>query len=220
MPTVTRRDFVAAAAALPLAGELIASGSTGGKQGTWQHLSAREVMQRHFFPNVLLTTHKGKKVRFYDDLLKGKIVVLNLMYADCTAYCPIITQRLLTAQKILLETRGYRPGHDYFFYSITVKPEEDPPAKLMEYAQMHKVGEGWTLLTGKPDDIELVRRKLGYVDPDPVVDRDKSRHSGMIRYGNEPLSRWGACQSSATPTWIAKEISFAFPVEPTRTKRA
>src|SRR5262249_18439423 len=99
MPIVTRRNFVAAGASLPLAGELIARGSTD-KQKAWEHLSDREVMRRHFFPNVPLTTHKGKKVRFYDDVLKGKIIVLNLMYADCTAYCPIITQRILTAQKI------------------------------------------------------------------------------------------------------------------------
>jgi protein SCO1/2 len=220
MPIVTRRDFVAAAAALPLAGELIVRGSTGKKQGAWEHVSGREVMRRHFFPSVTLTTHKGKKVRFYEDVLKGKIVVLNLMYADCTAYCPVITQRLLTAQKILVETRGFRPGRDYFFYSITVKPEEDTAGKLTEFAEMHKVGEGWTFLTGKPDDIELVRRKLGFADPDPVVDRDKSRHSGMIRYGNEPRCLWGAFQSSADPEWIAKEISFAFPVETKKTKRA
>jgi len=35
------------------------------------------------FPNVVLKTHQGKKVRFYDDLLKGKVVVINFMYASC-----------------------------------------------------------------------------------------------------------------------------------------
>jgi len=35
------------------------------------------------FPNVVLKTHAGKSVRFYDDLLKGKVVVINFMYASC-----------------------------------------------------------------------------------------------------------------------------------------
>jgi len=39
---------------------------------------------RNYFPNVELTTHNGDQVRFYDDLLKGKIVVINFMYASCT----------------------------------------------------------------------------------------------------------------------------------------
>ena len=35
------------------------------------------------FPNLVLKTHEGKTVRFYDDLLKGKIVMINFMYAEC-----------------------------------------------------------------------------------------------------------------------------------------
>jgi protein SCO1/2 len=35
------------------------------------------------FPNVELQTHEGKTVRFYDDLIKGKLVAINFMYATC-----------------------------------------------------------------------------------------------------------------------------------------
>ena len=35
-------------------------------------------------PNVVLKTHEGKNVRFYDDLLKDKIVLINFFYADCS----------------------------------------------------------------------------------------------------------------------------------------
>lgn len=35
------------------------------------------------FPNLVLKTHEGNNVRFYDDLLKGKIVLINFMYATC-----------------------------------------------------------------------------------------------------------------------------------------
>jgi cytochrome oxidase Cu insertion factor (SCO1/SenC/PrrC family) len=39
---------------------------------------------RSHFPNVELTTHNRDRVRFYDDLIKGKIVVINFMYTKCT----------------------------------------------------------------------------------------------------------------------------------------
>jgi len=35
------------------------------------------------FPNVTLRTHDGRTVRFYDDLIAGKTVALNFMYATC-----------------------------------------------------------------------------------------------------------------------------------------
>jgi protein SCO1/2 len=38
------------------------------------------------FPNVWLTTHDGQKVRFYDDLLKDKIVAINFFYSTCTEF--------------------------------------------------------------------------------------------------------------------------------------
>ncbi len=50
-------------------------------------------------------------------------------------------------------------------------------------------------------------------DPNPEVDRDKARHSGMIRYGNEPACGGGSCQGSGEPDWIAQEIGFAVPRE-------
>jgi len=85
------------------------------------------------------------------------------------------------------------------------------PAKLKAYAEMHGTGPGWLFLTGNPQDVELLRRKLGWVDLNPEVDKDKSRHSGMIRFGNEPLAQWAACQGQASPEWMAEEISFVIP---------
>jgi protein SCO1/2 len=209
MAKPTRRDLMTAAAVLPLAGAL-AVGSRSAAPAPKEFAPAvpgREKMRRRFFPNVLLTTHEGRRVRFYDDLLKDKIVVLNLMYATCEGVCPKITANLVKARKLLPEAAQQQVR----FYSITVKPEEDTPEKLREYAQMHGAGSDWLFLTGDPKDIELLRRKLGYVDPDPEVDKDKSRHSGMVRFGNEPRAHWAACQGQADPEWIAKEIGFVVP---------
>ena len=54
-------------------------------------------------PNVLFSTHDGKSVRFYDDLVKGKQVVINMMYATCEEFCPLITARLVEIHEALGE---------------------------------------------------------------------------------------------------------------------
>jgi hypothetical protein len=63
------------------------------------------------FPNVELVTQDGKKVRFYDDLIKGKVVAIELMYTTCKYNCPLETARLVQVQKLL----GDRMGKDVFF---------------------------------------------------------------------------------------------------------
>lgn len=176
--------------------------------------SGREVMRKRYFPNVPLVTHEGRRVLFYDDLLKGRIVVLNLMYADCRSSCPMITMNLLRAQRILRK----RVKQDVFFYSLTIKPAEDTPENLKAYVDMHHVEKNWLFLTGEHDNLELLRMKLGYADPDPAKDRkDKGLHSGMVRYGNELLSQWSSVQGSADPEWIAEEIAYVVPEAMKRT---
>jgi protein SCO1/2 len=207
MSTINRRKFLTASALLPVAGALVARLEAPDAPKFAPPLPGREVIRRRYFPDVVLTTHEGKRVRFYDDLLKDKIVVLNLMYARCQGVCPVITANLVKARKLLPEAAR---SHVHF-YSITVKPEEDTPDKLREYAERHGTGPGWLFLTGSPEDVELLRHKLGYVDIDPEVDKDKSRHGGMVRFGNEPLAQWAACQGEAKPEWMAKEISFVIP---------
>jgi protein SCO1/2 len=208
MSTMNRRQLLAASVLLPAAGALTATACSKPAVAQFEPpLPGREVMRRRYFPNVVLTTHEGRQVRFYDDLLKDKIVVLNLMYASCQGVCPVITANLVKARKLLPEAARAQ----VHFYSFTVKPEEDTPEKLREYAEMHGTGPGWLFLTGSPEDIELLRHKLGYVDLDPEVDKDKSRHGGMVRFGNEPLAQWATCQGEAKPEWMAREIGFVIP---------
>lgn len=195
---------MAALGAAPLAVPLLAAAQSVGNGSKFKVISSRERIRDRYFPNVTLTTHEGTKVRFYDDLVKDKIVIFNMMYAKCEGICTPVTRNLLRVQKLL----GDRVGKDIFIYSFTLKPKEDTVATLKHYAHMHKVKPGWLFLTGKPDDIELLRRKLGYVDPDPEVDKDISNHIGVLKYGNEPLERWGGCAGMQPPGAIVEAVSW------------
>ena len=195
-------------AAAPFIGRLLpksvlASGQAGGAQATkWRVVSSRERTKELHFPDVVLTTHEGKKVRFYEDLIKDKLVVINFMYAKCDGVCPGITMNLRRVQKLL----GDRVGKDIFFYSFTLKPQTDTPEKMAEYAKMHKAGPGWLFLTGTPADMEDLRVKLGFTDPDPLADADVTQHIGNIRYGNEALEWWAACPGMSRPDAIVQSI--------------
>ncbi|HEY2393139.1 MAG TPA: SCO family protein [Candidatus Angelobacter sp.] len=144
----------------------------------------------NYFPNVTLTTQDGTKVHFYDDLIKGKTVVIDLIYTQCVDSCPLETARLVQVQKML----GDRVGKDIFFYSISIDPTHDTPAVLKSYAEKFHVGPGWTFLTGKKEDIDLVSKKLGlYSEPDP---NDRDGHTPSVILGNEPSGQW--MRNSAT----------------------
>ena len=173
-----------------------------GQMETRRVKTPRERLAERSFPNVTLTTHEGRKVRFYDDLIKDKIVIINFMYVKCDGKCPVTTANLVQVQKLL----GDRIGKDIFIYSITLKPEEDTPKVLREYAKAYKVGKGWQFLTGDPKNIELLRQKLGFIDRDPVRDANKANHIGMLRWGNEPHTLWAGCPASLAPAKIVKEL--------------
>jgi len=151
----------------------------------------------NYFPNVELTTQDGKKVRFYDDLIRGKIVVIDLIYTHCVDSCPLETARLAQVQKIL----GDRVGTEIFFYSITIDPKRDTPEVLKAYAAKYHVGPGWTFLTGKKEDIDLVSKKLGlYTEPDPA---DRDGHMPSVLLGNEPMGQWMRNGATDNPRFLS-----------------
>ena len=203
MTKISSRSVMTLLGAVPFASALEMRAQT---QSTprLRNTSARERIRERHFPNVLLTTHEGKKVRFYDDLIKDKIVVINFMYVKCEGVCTGITANLVRLQQLL----GSRLGRDIFMYSFTLKPEEDSPEVLQRYATAYRVKKGWTFLTGATDDMELLRRSLGFTDPDPRLDADKSNHIGNVRYGNEARQLWGSCPGLSKASWMAESISW------------
>ncbi|MGH8433066.1 MAG: SCO family protein [Pseudomonas sp.] len=156
-----------------------------------------------YFPNITLYTHEGQPVRLYDDLIRGKVVAFNMMYTMCGGFCPTMTANLRGVQKLL----GERAGRDVFMYSISLQPELDTPQILKAYAEQHHVGPGWSFLTGAPADIELLRRRLGFYDPDPLVDGNKATHTGMVRIGNDRLNRWTMAAARSDPEQILATLN-------------
>jgi protein SCO1/2 len=153
-----------------------------------------------YFSNVTLTTQDGEPVRFYDDLLKGKIVAINLIYTTCKYACPLETARMSQVQRKL----GDRMGKDVFFYSITIDPEHDTPAVLKEYGEKFNAGPGWKFLTGRKEDIDLISKRLGlYSQPDPG---NPDGHMPYLLVGNEATGQWMRNSAVDNAGFLARTI--------------
>jgi cytochrome oxidase Cu insertion factor (SCO1/SenC/PrrC family) len=157
-----------------------------------------------YFPNVPLVTQDGKRVRFFDDLIKGKVVAINFIFTGCSASCSMETARLRDVQDLLAD----RMGKAVFFYSISIDPDNDTPEALKAYAQRFKIGPGWTFLTGRTEDIILLRQKLGLYEV-PVNQRTRSGqldHDLGLLIGNQSTGRWMKASPMENPQILATEI--------------
>lgn len=133
-----------------------------------------------YFPDVPLVDQHGTTHRFYRDLVKGRVVVINTIFADCGGVCPLMAQRFAKVQEAL----GDRVGRDVFLLSISVDPVTDTPEKLNGYAKSVGAKPGWHFLTGDKANVDLVLKKLGqYVE-------SRDAHSNVVIIGNEPTGLW------------------------------
>ena len=148
-------------------------------------------------PNVRLRTQNNQEVRFYDDLVKGKIVMINFMFTTCTTLCPRSTENLVRVQQVL----GEHVGKDIFLISVSVDPDHDTPDVLKRYAEQHHVKAGWVFVTGTNKDIDAIRRRFRAYEGN-----DKAQHTGMLIYGDDARGAWAAMPVMVSPATIAQSV--------------
>jgi protein SCO1/2 len=208
MKVVSRRTLLGLLGMAPLAGGVVAAaGTTRPAASTGLTLSeqARRRIQEQHLPNIQVINQDGKRMLFYDDLIRDRVVSLNFFFAKCDEICPLVMANLARVQKLL----GDQLNRDIFMYSFTLKPEEDTVDVLKHHHDMYGARPGWTFLTADPKEMEKLRVAIGFTYPDPVIDKDTTQHIGNIRYGNEKLMLWSACPGMAHAKWIAETLEWA-----------
>jgi len=153
-----------------------------------------------YFPDVELVTHEGRRVRFFDDLLSGKVVLLNFIYTRCPDSCPLESAKLAEVQELL----GERLGRDVFFYSISIDPAHDTPEALAEYARRFGARPGWLFLRGSAADVELIERKLGVFQSD--AESGSLDHTLSFVLGNQATGEWLKRSPFETPQVLASDL--------------
>ncbi|HEX8456551.1 MAG TPA: SCO family protein [Pyrinomonadaceae bacterium] len=156
-----------------------------------------------YFPNHVLLTQENRPVRFYDDLLKNKIVLINFLFTTCKGACSPMTANLAKVQEQL----GAHLGKEIVMLSLSVDPETDTPAALKKYAESFKAKPGWYFLTGKKENLDWVLYKLGgYVE-------DKNQHGLKLIVGNEATGEWLKLHAMSNPQEIASAVLKLLPAK-------
>src|ERR1700722_681215 len=80
-------------------------------------------------PAIALVDQHGTTVSLA--ALKGKPVLIDFIYANCTSACPVMTSRFAQIANKLDGDLGAKVT----MVSITIDPEHDHPAQLLDYAR-------------------------------------------------------------------------------------
>lgn len=167
--------------------------------------SSGESQAQKYFTDVELTNQHGEKMRFYSDLLKGKVVVINSFFATCPGSCLPLTRNMQKVQTAL----GDKVGKDLYLISISVDPTMDTPARLKEFAKKVDARPGWFFLTGDKVDVDLALRKLGH-----YVDK-KEEHLNIFIIGNERTGLWKKAFGLASSDELVKVVESVLNDQPT-----
>ncbi|MEZ5941086.1 MAG: SCO family protein [Planctomycetaceae bacterium] len=144
------------------------------------------------FANVPMTNQFGKQIRFVDDLVAGKALIVNTMYSRCRGTCPGTSATL----ESLRTTLSPIFGQNLSMVSFTLEPEYDTPEVLARYAKIYGAGKrvdhlcDWHFLSGTPENTRILRYSLDFYDLDPRIDSDVTEHDALLLFGNETTDRW------------------------------
>ena len=147
-------------------------------------------------PDSLLVDQNGKQLKFYSDLVKGKVVVVHFFFTTCSAVCPMQGRSLVRLRNRL----GDRLGRDVFFISISKDPKNDTPESLSRWAKRYSVGSGWTLLTGEPP---VIKKLLWNFAGEEI---GQAMHEPMIIVGNDRTGTWTTTDGLLSSDELVKVI--------------
>ena len=131
-------------------------------------------------PDLWLVDQNGRKVKFYSDLIKGKVVLVHGFFTQCTAFCPMQARALVK----LKDRLGDRLGRDVFIVSVSKDPVTDTPEKLSQWGKEYGVRDGWTLLTGEQAVVRKVLRDV------VTEDIGTDLHETLVVIGNDRTGVW------------------------------
>jgi protein SCO1 len=161
-----------------------------------------------FIPDVPVTTHEGTRAMFYEDLIKGKIVLVGFMsIANDATYA--VTRNLARVQRLL----GDRLGREAHLYSITVDAAHDTPGALRTFARRHSAEPGWLFLTGDEAALGAIHgaffaHRGGHSAHDFADGEPRDCSMGLLRYGNDAVGLWGSVAALADPAQIVERLSW------------
>ncbi len=149
-----------------------------------------------YFTNLPLMTQDRPRVRFYDDLIRNRVVLVTSFYTNCRDVCSPVSFNLQKAQA-LLQAQINIPVQ---MVSISVDPGIDTPEVLREFAKRHGAKPGWSFVTGKKENIDWVLHKLG------LYQEKVEQHTAVLWIGNDRNGQWLKLHALAPPEAIVDAV--------------
>jgi len=147
-------------------------------------------------PDVELRDQEGRKVHFYSDLIKDKVVVLSFFYTNCVYTCTMQGRTFSKLQALL----GERLGKSVFLVSVTTDPVNDNPAKLKAWGNHYDVQSGWTLVTG--EEAEMNKLLVTFTG----TGAGGGMHLPVTLIANAGTGRWTSAAGIFTPEDLLKAV--------------
>ncbi|MBI2217617.1 MAG: SCO family protein [Candidatus Rokubacteria bacterium] len=143
-----------------------------------------------------LLDQDGKRVRFKSDVVRDRLVVVNVIYTTCPVVCPILSSVFANLQEPL----GERLGKEVVLVSISVDPLNDIPPRLKEYAKRFNARPGWVFLTGSKGNVDEMLRGLN------MYAADFSEHTTSMLVGDGREGRWRRLYDVPPPDRVLAEL--------------
>lgn len=184
-------------AALTVALTLMLSPAILASSGSDAERLAAEEKARNYFTNLEVIDQDGRKLRFYDDVLKGKVVAINFIFTNCQGACPLMTRHLTLVRDLL----GPDVGNEIHFVSVSIDPVRDTPAAMKEFAENHDADQDyWRFITGKPENLEAIVKKLGQYT------EDVEAHSTLLLAANVRTAHWIKIPPNVPPNGAVERL--------------
>jgi cytochrome oxidase Cu insertion factor (SCO1/SenC/PrrC family) len=192
-------SFVLGLALLPLtafSAETVATASGTTSAGPTNDAAAEE-KARKFFTDLEVVDQNGNKLRFYSDVLKGRVVLVSFIFTNCEYACPMQAQKLKQTRAMMVPSIK----DEVWYVSISVDPERDTPEAMKNFAKKQGVDESrWIFLTGDKQNLETIIKKLGQYTPDVEA------HTTLMLAGNTITRHWTRVMPMLTPPDIAQKM--------------
>ncbi len=147
-------------------------------------------------PDVELVDQDGRPVHLYSDLIRGKRVAMNFVFTTCTTICLPMGANFERLQSLL----GERAGTEVRLISVSVDPLTDVPQRLKAWGAKFHAGPGWTLLTGRKEEVDRLLKTLGVFTP------DRADHSPITLLGDDTTGRWTRAYGLASPAKMVETL--------------
>lgn len=124
-----------------------------------QALEASQSAIGNTLSNYHFTDSSGKGLKLHD--LKGKPLVLSLIFTSCYQTCPMTTRHLSSVIEKARETLG----HDNFSVAILgFDSQFDNPQAMKHFAKKQGIeNANWNLLSADPKTIKAFTKELGFL---------------------------------------------------------